>query len=408
MYRSAITVQCILLLATALAGQEWPQWRGAERDGTVTGVDLPAAWPERLTRKWKITVGVGHSSPVIADGKLYQFSRLNDRESIAAIDLASGKVLWRESYAAPYRMNSSARSHGMGPKSTPVVRDGKICTLGISGILSCFDAATGKRLWQKEFSQRFRDTSPLYGTAMSPIIHDGMLIAHVGGGSGGALTAFDPATGDEEWSWTGDGPGYASPIVVQIGGVEQLVTQTESKIAGFDPGSGELLWEIPFKTPWVQNVPTPAIHDGVLILSGLSNPTMALRVKNSGGGWTTEKLWESEESSMYMNSPVLSGGLAFGFTNRNKGQFFCLDASDGALRWKGEPRSGENAAIIRTGDTLFLLTDEAELTVARVNGERFEKLREYSVADTPAWAHPALTKNGILVKDLESLALWGW
>jgi outer membrane protein assembly factor BamB len=397
-----------LALSNSLPGQEWPQWRGPERDGVVNGVELPAVWPGRLTQKWKVNVGEGHSSPIVSGGRIYQFSRLNDEETIAAINPATGDVDWRTSYAAPYSLNSSAAAHGKGPKSTPVISEGKLCTLGIGGILSCFDATTGKTLWQKEFSKRFRNTWPLYGTAMSPIIHDGMLIAHVGGDGGGALAAFDPATGKEKWSWPGDGPGYTSPIIVELGGVIQLVTQTERKTIGLDPDTGSLLWEIPFETPWVQNVVTPIVHGGALVVSGLSNPTMALRVHKTDGRWTTEKLWESPEASMYMNSPVLHGNFAFGFTNRNSGQYFCLDAASGAVLWKGAPRSGDNAAVLLAGDTLLLLTDEAELTVARVDPERFEKIHEYSVADSPTWAHPVLLEGGIVVKDLNSLTLWAW
>ena len=157
-----------------------------------------------------------------------------------------GKLLWRAAYPAPYKVNPAADRHGAGPKSTPVVYQGKVFTLGIGGVLSSFDAATGKPGWRKNFSGEFRETSPWYGTAASPVVDGGMVIAHVGGHDDGALMAFDAATGAVKWKWKGDGPGYASPIVVELAGKRQVVTQTQQNIVGVAAATGELLWKIPF------------------------------------------------------------------------------------------------------------------------------------------------------------------
>jgi outer membrane protein assembly factor BamB len=109
---------------------------------------------------------------------------------------------------------------------------------------------------------------------------------------------------------------------------------------------------------------------------------------------------------MYMSSPVLSGDLLFGFSHKNKGQFFCLDAATGATKWIGEPRQGDNAAIVATGRTLLLLKDDGELIVARASAKGFEAVRRYTVAESPTWAHPLVFDRGIAIKDLDSLALW--
>ena len=164
-----LALAALLLVVPALFG-DWPQWRGPARDGVVNFFREPAAWPERLTRKWKIPVGLGHSSPVYAGGRIYVFSRQQDREVVSSVNPEDGKILWSQSYPAPYKMNPAAVKHGEGPKSTPVVAGGKLYTLGISGILSCFDGASGAVRWRKEFSKQFKETSPLFGTAMSPVV----------------------------------------------------------------------------------------------------------------------------------------------------------------------------------------------------------------------------------------------
>jgi outer membrane protein assembly factor BamB len=398
----------LLLAASALFSEDWPQWRGPQRDGSIPSFHEPKVWPEKLTKKWTIAIGQGHSSPIFAAGRIYVLSRQQDREAISAVNPEDGKVLWSQSYAAPYKMNPAAVAHGEGPKSTPVFADGSVYTLGISGILSCLNAVTGEVHWRKDFSKQFRQTSPLFGTAMSPVVDNGLLIAHVGGNDDGALTAFDPQSGEVKWAWKGDGPSYSSPVIVAPSGVRQVVTQTQQNIVGIDAASGELLWKIPFTTPYVQNIVTPVFFRSTLIYSGLSKGITAVSVAKAHGQWSTAELWSNQEVSMYMSSPVLSGNLLFGFSHKSKGQFFCLDANTGKTQWVSEPRQGDNAATLQVGQRLLFLKDDAELIVAQVSAKSFEPLRRYKVADNPTWAHPLVLEKGIVIKDADSLAFWSF
>jgi outer membrane protein assembly factor BamB len=350
-------------------------------------------------------VGIGHSSPVVVGRRVYLHSRQDDNEVAACFDLDTGKQLWRDSYPTPYTMNPAAASHGKGPKSTPLVYNDSLYTFGISGVLSCYDAATGRVRWRKEFSKQFKTSAPLYGAATSPIVRSGLVVVHVGGTDSGALMAFNAETGDVKWSWTGDGPGYASPIVFESGGVSQIVTQTQKSIAGVSATSGELLWQIPFETEYVQNIVTPVVYRQTLIFSGLDKGTRAVRLIKRGQRWETEPLWQNPDVSMYMNSPVLSGDYLYGLSHKRKGQFFCLDARTGQTLWTTNGREGDNAAIVAAGQFLFSLTDGAELIVARTDPKQFEVLKKYSVADSPTWAHPVVVGKTILVKDATNLAL---
>jgi len=389
----------VFLLAAGWA-QDWPQWRGPHRDGIGAAIAEPKGWPEQLKRKWQVKVGEGHSSPVVAGGRIYVHARQEDREVVQCLRPESGQVVWQESYAAPYTVNPAATRHGKGVKSTPAVGGNRLYTFGISGILSCFDASTGKLQWRKEFG------SPDFGVAMSPVVDRGLLIAHVGTKGKGALTAFDAQTGAEKWSWKGDGPAYASPIVVELGGTRQVVTQSQSNIVGVDAATGQLLWHIPFTTPYDQNIVTPVLYRDTLIFSGLGNSTFGVKVTRRGTSWNTETLWQNKDTAMYMNSPVLSGDLLFGMAARNKGQFFCLDPRDGKTLWTSEGRQADNAAIIDAGTVLLILTTNAELIVARKSAKAFEVVRKYTVADSPTWAYPAVVGNGILIKDSTTLAFW--
>ncbi len=397
----------ILVTLLLLAAVDWPQWRGPSRDGATAGTEEPPVWPEKLQRKWVMRVGEGHSSPVLAGGRVYLHSREGSLEVVRSIRLDSGQELWKQTYDAPYTVNPAATNHGKGVKSTPLVHVGRVYTLGIGGVLSCFDAASGKLEWRHDFKNQFKSTSPEFGVAMSPVADGGAVIAHVGGEEG-ALTAFDAATGKVKWSWTGDGPAYASPVLAEFNGVRQVITHTRKNVVGLRASTGELLWKIPFTTPYVQNSVTPLAVDGKLIISGLSNGAFALAVVKRGAQWTTEKVWHSYEASMYMSSPVAFGSRLYAFSNKNKGQLVCLSAANGKTIWTSPPRLGDNAALVRTGKHLLMLTDNAELTVLRGDAATFEIARKYAVAASSTWAHPVPAGKGLLIKDVSSLALWSW
>jgi outer membrane protein assembly factor BamB len=385
--------------------EEWRQWRGPGRDGIVRSVSPPATWPERPKQVWTVDAGIGHSSPVVVGNRVFVFSRIGEQEAVTAYDLASGKQVWRQAYDAPYQVNPAAASHGKGPKSTPVVQGGRLFALGISGILSAYDAGSGKVLWRQDFTKEFSNTSPIYGAAMSPIVEGTNVIAHVGGDGGGAIIAFDAATGARKWTWKGDGPAYASPIVATFGGARQMITQTQAHVIALSPADGRELWRIPFTTDYDQNIVTAVAADGLLIYSGLSKPTTAVRPVQKGGKWTTEQVWQNADVPMYMSSPVAAGGILYGLTHRNRGQFFALDLKSGQPLWTSPPRQGDNAALVAAGDLLIATTTDGELVVMR-QGRTYNLVREYTLADSPIWAHPAFAGSSVLIKDVDSLSSW--
>jgi outer membrane protein assembly factor BamB len=400
------TLLFLLLFPLVPKAQDSPQWRGPNRDGVIPSYTGPQTWPTQLKQKWQVNIGAGHSSPLLVGRNIFVFTRQGEEEVISCLELDTGKVLWRTAYAAPYAVNPVARTHGAGPKSTPAFSSGKLFTLGIGGILSSWDAKSGKLLWRREFSSDFKTTAPDFGTATSPIVDGKLVIAFVGGSDSGALMAFDTESGKTVWKWPGDGPGYASPIVVDIAGTRQVVTQSQQKIIGVSAMDGKLLWSIPFKTPYVQNIITPILFKDLLIFSGLEQGVMAIRILRDGQTWKTEKVWENKSASFYMSDPVINGGKLFGMSQRNSGQFVALDAATGKSLWETKGREGDNTAVLTGGDTLFLLTSEAEFIVAKASGAAFQEIRRYTVAKSPTYAHPVVAGKNVLIKDAENLTLW--
>jgi outer membrane protein assembly factor BamB len=262
---------------------DWPQWRGPNRDGTIATFVEPRTWPERLTERWKIDVGTGYATPIVVGNRVYAFSRQRENEVMRAIDADSGKVVWETSYPAPFKMNPATARHGPGPKSTPTYANGRLFTLGISGIVTAFDAATGKQLWQKPAPP----AEPMFHTSQSALVDRGAVILHIGGHNQGALTAFDPATGAVKWTWNGDGPAYGSPIVTEIGGTRQVITFSQESLVGVDAASGQLLWRVPFEARSITNSITPLVYSGrTVIVSGQGKPLTAYTIAKRNDQWT--------------------------------------------------------------------------------------------------------------------------
>lgn len=395
-----------MVLATAQLRAQWPQWRGPNRDGVAQAALAPKAWPEKPVQKWTQPAGEGYSSPVVDSGRVFVHSRHDPDETVTALDLANGKVVWSAKYAAPFTKNPYARDMAKGPFSTPLVANGRLYTLGTTAVLSAFDAASGTLLWRKDWSKEV-DTSKLFtGTAMSPILDNGLLIVHVGDDSKGAFRALDPASGAEKWSLPGHGPGYASPIVITAAGMRQLVTMTDKAVVGVDPSAGRLLWTIPFPDQFNENIVTPVFAGDVLVVSGTRRGTFGFRIEKDGAGWAPKQIWHNAELPMYMSSPVTDGTFVYGFSNRRKGQLFCLDAKTGLAKWASEGRGGQNASIVAAGDHLAVLTNSGELVIAKKTPERFHEVRRYELSASPTWSSPVLLGNQFLIRDADSVSLW--
>ena len=399
--RKIIATAIVLASAAALLAQDarldYPQWRGRQRDGAASEFAAPNVWPSQLGRRWRVDVGEGYSTPILVGNTVYVFTRRDGSEVVSALDANSGVERWRSSYPAPYTPSQPAAAHGAGPKATPLFHNGRVFTLGIGGIVTAFDAATGRRTWQTAAPAE----PPFYGAASSPI-GDGALVM-VNPGDYGPLTAFDAATGAVKWT-AGKGGFFASPVLVTLDGVRQVVAVTQGAVIGVSPPTGAVLWEF----PWAggNGGPTPVVADGAVIISGSDRGTVAFTPIRRGEAWTTQTMWETKDVSMYLSTPVVIDDTLFGFSARNSGQFFALDTRTGKTLWLGPPREAMNAAVAKSGPLLFFLKNDAQLIVAANSRAAFEPRQRYTVADGPTWADPVISGNRLFVKDVSALTLW--
>lgn len=398
----ALTLACTTLLAaTSTPAQDWPQWRGPNRDAKATGFNAPTTWPKELTQKWKITVGDGNATPALVGDKLYTFTLQNANEVIRCLDAASGKELWQDKYPAQPATGAAARH--AGPRSSPTVADGKVITLGVRGTLSCLDAASGKVLWRKD---DFKASWPRFFTSSSPIVVGGLCIAQLGGQRDGSVVAYDLATGNQKWKWTGDGAAYASPALLTVDGTNVIVAETDQSLVALSIADGKLLWQTPYPVKGRgYNASTPLVDGQTLIFSGSGRGTRAVRLEKHPDKLAAKELWTNPDSSVQFNTPVLKDGLLFGLSFRN--DLFCLHADTGKTAWTSPTGTGRGfGSIIDAGPVLLALSPSAELLVLQPTAKAFHKLATYKVADSETYAYPIPSSNRLYIKDQSSLTLF--
>lgn len=384
--------------AALAGGQDWPQWRGPNRDNKVA-FEAPNLWPRDLNKKWRAAAGVGEASPILVGDKIYVFGREAGDEVTRCLDAASGKEVWQDRYAAA-AITGAAKGYP-GPRSTPTASDGKVCTLGVHGVVSCFDADTGKIAWRKNSGAK-----PQFFTSTSPIVADGMCVVFLD-----KLTAFDLKSGDPKWTWSGGTP-YGSPVLATIDGVKQIITPAMDTLAGISLADGQLLWKTTIASGYQSTYSTPLVDGSTVHYSvagggkkGGAGSMTAFKVEKKGTFMTTE-LWKNGSSAAGYHTPVLRDGLLFGVSAAGK-NFYCLDAKTGNQLWKDGAQRGNCGSILNAGPVMIALTSDKELIAFRPSPKGYEEIAKYRVSDAETWCVPIVAGKRIYVKDKDGwLTLW--
>jgi outer membrane protein assembly factor BamB len=400
----------ILLCLTAgpAVAADWPQWLGPKRDGSTTEKVEPwkgSAGPKAV---WKAPVGEGFSSPVVAGGRAFLHSRVRDKqeEEVVAFDAVSGKVLWRDSYPRPpYRSIL-----GSGPRATPTVAGKRLFTLGINGLLSCYEVEKGKRLWQVNLYKELGADLPRFAVCCSPLVIGNRVIVSVGG-KGRCVVALNAGSGKVEWQALDDAASTSSAVVFAggeraPGGAPDAVFMTPLRLVGLSPLDGALRWEHPMVFQPAGTSPTPIAIGDRLVASTQAHGAVAVRVGKKDGGLAASPAWQNKEAKSYFSSGVAAGNLLFLVTNTiepvPEASLTCLDARSGKQLWT-KAVGYYHAAVVRTGDgKLLVLNDSGALSLLEVNEKGAREVARAKVCGGTLVA-PALAGGRLYVRDRGNL-----
>ncbi len=387
----------------------WHGYLGSKRDGFAKGFQVPQSWPKNLQKKWQVPVGGGYGTAIIHQDRIYVHARQMGEEILHCLELKTGSTIWKKGIQTPFKMGGGGERHGKGPKSNPIYSDGRIFTMSITGILRAWDAKSGDKLWEKDYSKQFGKGHPYWGTATSPIVDGDRVIAHFGNCKKGALIALNVKTGKEVWTQGEDGTCYSSPLLVDIEGVRQIVECNHRALVGVESKTGKLLWEFPF--PHIgtdQNMPTPTFNKGQILVGGENRGIMGVLPQLIDGKWKATKQWHQKKLALDMASTIMNDGLLYGFSHYDRGRLFCLDPKDGKVLWESPGRTGQNAMFLSIPGYVVALIDHGEVRLLKANREKYEVAAKYRVADGQTWAPPVLIQDQLMIKGLEDLTVWSF
>lgn len=424
----------LALLGTWTSGElradDWPQWLGPQRDANwrETGIlkTFPAGGPRRV---WRTAIGSGYTGPAVVGNRVYLMDRqvatnaakaknafdtssIAGTERVLCLDAADGKVVWQRSYNSSYTV-----SYAAGPRTTPVVADGRVYTLGAMGQLACQNTRDGSVVWSRDFVADYGLKVPIWGVSAHPLLDGNKLICMVGG-EGSVAVAFDKNTGRELWrALSAKEPGYCPPVIYKLGGRRQLILWHAEAVNGLDPETGRVLWSEPWKLNYGLAIPTPRLLDDGLFLTCFYNGSMRLRFEPGHEvpvvAWKTAK--QSERDTVNLNSimatPWVEDGHVYGPCSY--GQFRCLRLDTGERLWEtfqptvGKAERWGNCFVVKNRSQWFLLSEQGDLIIARLSPKGYEELSRAHVIEPDnrdpgrpvVWSHPAFAHRRIYLRN---------
>jgi outer membrane protein assembly factor BamB len=377
--------------ALTQVASEYPQFLGAGRNGTVTGVRVGGDWAARPPRLvWRRPIGAGWSGFAVARGIAVTQEQRGNREMVAAYYLVDGSPKWSHGDEAHYQSTIA----GEGPRATPTISRGRVFTLGSTGLLNCLDLETGKAIWRRDIALDNDSAPPDWGRSSSPLIVDDLVVVSAGGSSGRSLVAYHRDSGEPVWRAGDDLASYSSPVLATLAGVRQIVVLNQSSVVGHDPATGRVLWN----HPWPRSAPSVAIplvvsENRVLLSVGYGIGSQLLQISRQGDAVSQTLVWESTRLKAKFANPVVHDGFVYGLDD---GVLVCLDPSNGERRWKGG-RYGHGQTIL-VGNRLIVTTEDGDIVLVEARPDEHREIGRFTAFAQKLWNPPALAGRFLIVR----------
>ena len=416
-----IAMSVVGFYAGKAVADEWPQWRGPQRDGVWREDGIIEKFPsKKLPIKWRAPISSGYSGPTVADGRVYVTDRGTEPKQIERVhcfDSTNGQPIWSHEYDAEYR----DVGYQAGPRASVLIEKGKAYSLGTMGHLFCFDAADGRILWEKNLDQHYNIRMPIWGIAASPIIYKDLLIVQAGG-ENACLVAFDKISGEQRWTALDDNASYSAPIVIRQAGQDVLVCWTGDNVVGLDPSSGRMHWKHPFKpTRMVINIASPVVDTNRLFVSSFYDGSLMLRLDDKN--LAVEQVWrrlgpderKTESLHAMIGTPYMEGEYIYGVDSH--GELRCLEAATGERIWESlaaTPKARWSTIhMVRHDDRTVLFNERGELIFAKLTPKGYHEISRAMLIDPTedqlrqrggvVWSHPAYAYKHVFARNDKEL-----
>ena len=379
--------------------KDFPQFLGPARNGVIADVTLARDWsvsPPRIL--WRRPVGLGYSGVAVFGNTAVTQEQHGDEELVVGYELSSGRQKW--AVREPVRYDNPMA--GSGPRATPAIQNGRVFSVGGTGVLKAIALESGKTVWKRDIVAENGGRVPVDGFASSPLVVDGLVVINAGGSDGRMLVAYDARTGDVVWSAGDDRAAYSSPLIATLGGVRQIVSFNAVSVTGHDPATGHVLW----RQEWngqASNIAQPLLlpEDRLLLAAGWGVGAKLFQLRpDASGELGSELLWESSQLKPKFTNLVYLDGFVYGLDD---GILVCLDPETGRRRWK-RGRYGHGQVLL-VDDSLLVQTEHGEIVLLDPTPEEHRELGRFRVMEERIWNSPTLAGKYLLVRNDEEAAL---
>jgi len=401
----AVSVDDAVTTITATQ-QDWPQFRGPNRDGIVTNANLRIDWNSNPPQQvWRHPVGLGWSSFAIVGDYAFTQEQRKAEECVVCYNALTGKQVW------VYQNNDwfTESMGGDGPRATPTFHESKLYTLGATGILNCLNAADGKKIW----SRNILDDASAAGVpvknigwamAGSPLVSDGMVFVNPGGKQGRGVIAYDVLSGDIVWAKGNDPASYCAPRIETVDGVRQLLIYDGFGLKGHDIATGKELWRTEWKTQPEVVAAQPIVQDGnyIFLSAGYTVGSTLIKVRHTKNGWQVDtKNVLKNKFKLKFNDGLYKAGYVYGLS---EGILACFDFKTGQRMWKrGRYNYGQ---LLLVGDHILVQAESGEVALVEANPKAFKEVARFQAITGKTWNHPVLHRGKLYLRNAQEAACY--